>query len=281
MVNGVPSSGFREELTLFWRTVVGRAYPRVIAANREPSWIIYEILLPLLSTFAFVYVYKSLGAPEEFVGFVVVGGAAIAFWGNVLWSMGAQLYWERDSGNLDIYIVAPTSLMAVLCGMALGGLFTTTLRAVTVVGIASLVFKVGYDTQNLPQLALVFVVGMGALYGLGMLLSSLYLLWGREAWHINTMLREPVYFLTGFYFPVRYLGLAVAAVASLVPLTLALDATRQLLFGVEKAGGLLPVWQETLALLLLCVVLLWAAQRALRFMENLARREARLSARGR
>jgi ABC-2 type transport system permease protein len=280
-MNIVSRPGWREEVMLFWRTVVGRAYPRVIAANREPSWIIYEILLPLLSTFAFVYVYKSLGAPEEFVGFVVVGGAAIAFWGNVLWSMGAQLYWERDSGNLDICIMAPTSLMAILCGMALGGLFTTTLRAVAVVGIASVVFQVGYDTQSLPQLVVVFVVGMGALYGLGMLLSSLYLLWGREAWHINTMLREPVYFLTGFYFPVRYLGFAVAMVAALVPLTLALDATRQLLFGADKAAGLLPVWQEILALLLLCIVLLWAARWALHFMEDLARRSASLSTRGR
>ena len=274
------SSSLRDEVSLSWRTVVGRAYPRVIGANREPSWIIYEVLLPLLSTFAFVYVYKSLGAPAQFVGFVVLGGAAIAFWGNVLWSMGAQFYWERDTGNLEIFIVAPTSLMAILCGMAVGGLFTTTLRAAVVVTIASLVFGVTYSTEHLPELALVFIVGMGALYGLGMLLSSLYLLWGREAWHINTMLREPIYFLTGFYFPVRYLGFAVAAVAALVPLTLALDATRQILFGAEMAGGLLPVWQELAALCILCVVLIWAARQALHYMENRARREARLSVRG-
>ncbi len=269
----------RSQLNLYWRTIVGRAYPRVIGANREPSWIIYEILLPLLSTFAFVYVYKALGAPPEFVGFVVLGGAAVAFWGNVLWSMGAQLYWERDSGNLDIFIVAPTSLMAILLGMALGGMFTTILRALTVVGIASLLFNVSYQTDRLPELVLVFVVGMAALYGMGMLLSSLYLLWGREAWHINNLLREPVYFLTGFYFPVRYLGFAVALVASFIPLTLALDATRQLLFGVAVTGGLLPVWQEIAALFVLCLVLLYLARLALRYTENLARREARLTLR--
>lgn len=260
---------------------MGRAYPRVIGANREPSWIVYEILLPLLTTFAFVYVYKSLGAPEEFVGFVVLGGAAVAFWGNVLWSMGAQLYWEKDTGNLDIYIVSPTPLMAILLGMALGGMFTTVLRAVTVVGVASLLFNVSYSLARLPELVLVFVLGMTALYGLGMLLSSVYLLWGREAWHINNLLREPVYFLTGFYFPVRYLGFALALVASFIPLTLALDAVRQLLFGPEKASGLLPVWQEIVILAGLAVLLFLIAHRALRFMENLARREARLTLRGR
>ena len=274
-------SGFRDQLNLHWRTIVGRAYPRVIGANREPSWIVYEILLPLLSTFAFVYVYKALGAPPQFVGFVVLGGAAVAFWGNVLWSMGAQLYWERDAGNLDIFIVSPASLMAILLGMALGGMFTTILRAATVVTIASIVFNVTYSTERLPELALVFLVAVAALYGLGMLLSSLYLLWGREAWHINSLLREPVYFVTGFYFPVRFLGFAAALVASLIPLTLALDATRQLLFGAESAAGLFPVWQEIVALFALGVVLGYLAQRALAYIEHVARREARLSLRGR
>lgn len=268
------------KLNLYARTIIGRAYPRVIGANREPSWIIYEILLPLLSTFAFVYVYKSLGAPEEFVGFVVLGGAAIAFWGNVLWSMGAQLYWERDTGNLDIYIVSPTSLMAILLGMAIGGMFTTMLRAVTVVAVASLVFNVGYNLDRLPEMVLVFVLSIVALYGLGMLLASLYLLWGREAWHINNLLREPVYFATGFYFPIRFLGFAFALLASFIPLTLGLDAMRQLLFGPEKAAGFLPVWQEMLALAGLAVILFLLAHRALNFMENLARREARLTLRG-
>ncbi|MDA8219355.1 MAG: ABC transporter permease [Dehalococcoidales bacterium] len=270
----------RYYLNLYLRTIIGRAYPRVIGANREPSWIFYEILLPLLSTFAFVYVYKALGAPEQFVGFVVLGGAAIAFWGNVLWSMGAQFYWERDSGNLDIFIVSPTSLMAILCGMALGGMFTTVLRAVAVVTVASLAFGVTYSTERLPELVLVFVVAMAALYAMGMLLSSIYLLWGREAWHINTMLREPIYFFTGFYFPIRSLGFAVALFFSFIPLTLGLDAVRQLLFGADRAMALLPVGQEIAGLFVLAVVLFYLAHRALDYTERRARRDARLSLRG-
>jgi ABC-2 type transport system permease protein len=270
----------RDYFNLYWRTIIGRAYPRVIGANREPSWIIYEVLLPLLSTFAFVYVYKAMQAPPEYIGFVVMGGAAIAFWGNVLWSMGGQLYWERDNGNLDIFIVSPTSLMAILFGMALGGMFTTVLRAISVVTIASIAFGVTYSTDHLPELVLVFVISIIALYGLGMVMCSVYLLWGREAWHINQLLREPIYFVTGFYFPVRYLGFPLAMLFSAIPLTLGLDAMRQLLFGVEKAQGFLTVQQEIIGLSILCVVLLFLAQRSLQFTENLARREARLSIRG-
>ena len=45
------------------RSVRGRAYPRYRALVREKSWLLFEILLPFLSTAAFVLVYRSLRAP--------------------------------------------------------------------------------------------------------------------------------------------------------------------------------------------------------------------------
>jgi len=35
------------------KAILGRAYPRIIAANREYSWIIADIILPLLSIIAY------------------------------------------------------------------------------------------------------------------------------------------------------------------------------------------------------------------------------------
>ena len=89
----------------------------------------FEILLPMLAVSAYVFVYRAIGAPEEYVGFVVIGGAMTAFWMNVLWSMSSQLFWEKETGNLGLFIMAPNSLMAILLGMALGGLFAASLRA--------------------------------------------------------------------------------------------------------------------------------------------------------
>ncbi len=67
-------------------------------------------------------VYRALEAPEAYVGFVVLGGALSAFWLNVVWMMASQLYWEKSQGNLELYFAAPMNLMAVLLGMAVGGL---------------------------------------------------------------------------------------------------------------------------------------------------------------
>ena len=88
---------------------------------REKSWIFFEILLPFLATSAFVFVYRALQAPPQYVGFVVLGGAMTAFWLNVIWMMAQQLWWEKSQGNLELYFAAPMHIMAVLFGMAFGG----------------------------------------------------------------------------------------------------------------------------------------------------------------
>ncbi len=269
----------RSELELWARTVIGRAYPRIVGATREKSWLFFDTFLPLLGTAAYVFVYQAIGAPEEYIGFVIIGGAMTAFWMNILWSMSSQLYWEKESGNLGLYIAAPAPMMAILLGMAMGGLVFTSLRAAAILIIGSLLFDVHYALGDLGMLLLTFFLTMAALYGMGMLLASLYLLWGREAWHISNLLQEPVYLLSGFYFPVRHLGFWVSVVASFIPLTLGLDAMRQLLFPVGPTMGFLSVPLEVGGLAGLSIVFIVSAKYALDCLERLAKREGRLTER--
>jgi ABC-2 type transport system permease protein len=265
----------------FLRTLVGRAYPRLIGVWREKSWIIFDVFFPLLQVSAYVYIYRAVGAPPEFAGFAVLGGAMIAYWMNVLWSMASQLYWEKETGNLQLYLIAPTSRMAILLGMALGGLTATTVRAAGVLLVGTLLFHVPLQVTDGALFFGVFVLTMVALYGLGMLLSSVFLLWGREAWHLSNLFQEPVFLFSGFYFPVRALGFWVAAFASLIPITLGLDAMRQLLYPrlLEKFR-FLPVEAELVILAGLSILFLFLARLGLRFFEDLARKEGRLTLRG-
>ena len=261
------------------RAIVGRAYPRIIGLTREPSWIFFEILLPFLAVSAFVFVYRALEAPEEYIGFVVLGGAVTAFWLNVVWMMAAQFYWEKDQGNLELYFTAPMHLMSILAGMAIGGLVMTSSRALAVIGIGSVLFGVSYDIQQPFLLAGVFLLTMIPLYGLGMLFASLFLLWGREAFHLAQLLQEPIYFLGGVNFPLRALGSVSGFVAAVLPLAVGLDAMRQLAFSGAETNGLLPVGTEMLILGAMAVVFLVGARYALAYLEHLARREGRLTLR--
>jgi len=266
---------------IFWRTVMGRAYPRVVGMQRERSWLFFDTVLPLLQVSAFVFIYRAIQAPPEFTGFVVLGGAMTAYWLNVLWSMASQFYWEKETGNLELYIIAPTSLMAILLGMAIGGMVATTVRALAVITLGLLIFRVEVSIVNVPQLLGVFLLTLLALYGLGMLFSSLFLLYGRQAQHLSNLLQEPVFLVSGFYFPVRALGFIPALGASVIPITLGLDAMRQLLFPTMMAQfRFVDVRIELGALAVLSIGFLWLAKRALSYMEDLSRREGRLTIRG-
>ena len=102
------------ELKTNLKAIWGRAYVRVVGANREPSWIVSETILPVLAVAAYVYVYRALNPDPLFTSLVILGGAMSAYWMNILWSMAMQFYWEKEMGNLDLYMIAPISRMSIL-----------------------------------------------------------------------------------------------------------------------------------------------------------------------
>ena len=226
------------------RAAYGRAYVRIFAAGREPSWVLSEAILPVIGMFAYVFVYRALGAPREYEAFVVLGGVMMAYWLGVLWSMGTQWYWDKQEGNLELFLIAPCSRMAILTGMAVGGIVMTSVRALGALTMGLFVFKVPLAPAD-PLAAIgVFLLTLASLYALGMCLASLFLLYGREVWHLAHALEEPVYLANGLYFPVKALGPWAITAISTLPLALGLDAMRQLLFGSQVARGLLPIGVE-------------------------------------
>src|SRR3954471_8818884 len=265
---------------LFLAASSARTYPRVAWLFRSRSWMLQETVLPVLGVAAFAYAYRAMNAPESYTGFVVLGAAMTTFWLNVLWGMGAQLYWERDSGNLELYVMSPAPMMGVLTGMALGGMTTTLVRATAITVTGVLLFDVPVQPTSWSLLFAVFLLTLAALYGLGMMFASLFLLWGREAWHLTQLLMEPVYFVSGLNFPVGRLGVLGSLAISILPLAVGLDAMRQLAFAnsAYPAGTPSPAIEAAI-LAVMVVVFVLLARWALAALERRARQEGRLSVR--
>ena len=171
-------------------------------------------------------------------------------------------------------------IMAVLFGMAFGGFVMSSTRAAAVLVIATTIYGVTFSVDQWALLIGVFLLTLAALYGLGMMLAGLFLMWGREAWHLTQLLVEPVYFVSGLNFPIARLGLLGSVAISILPLAVGLDAMRQLAF----AGAAYPVGTpspaiEALILLGMVVVFVLLSRWTLATLERLARREGRLSVR--
>jgi len=255
---------------------MARAYSRAVGYQRQLSRLVIEVGLPLVALIAYIFVYRAIGAPKDLIGYVILGGAMSWFWLNVIWGMATQFFWERQIGNLALYIMAPSSLMGILLGMAVGGMMLAGVRASLIIVIGSLLFHIPYSIASVPMLILVFFLTLAALYAMGMMAASLFLLFGREARYFIDMAQEPVFLISGTYFPLRSLNFWIAAAASLIPLTLGLDAMRQIVFARPAALGFLSPKREAAILLALALVFLVAARWSLKHMERLAVEEGKL-----
>ena len=254
------------------RTMKARALVRLWSIFGEPLWIIVSMGFPVLSSLAMALLYFSIGA-SAYVGFAVLGGVMVSFWGNVLWSMASQFYWDKQEGLFEIYLTSPASITAILIGMSVGGIIGTvpTSIIVTIIGWTLFHPVVNADWAGV---VLTFGLTLASLYAMGMALSSLYLAYGREAESLNEVLQEPVSMLSGLYFP--SLGasspfpLAIQAAASLIPLTIGMDALRKTLFYGNDLG---QVWPDLAILAVMAVVLLYLSSSTLKFLENIGRRD--------
>ena len=272
------SAALGDSVALNLRATLARAYVRIVGSTREWTWIVGDAVLPNLGMCAYVLLYRTLGASRDFETLAVFGGILSTYWINVLWGMGSQFYWEKQQGQLQLYFAAPCSRMAILAGMAIGGIPMTTLRSLFGIFLGFVVLGVRVPPFDGGLLLLVFTLTMASLYGLGMTLASLFLLYGREAWHLANGLQEPVSFLSGLYFPLRALGALGSLAAGLVPLGLGVDALRQVLMG-KAARGLLPLSTETLILVGFTVLFMVLARVSLAYLEGLSKREGRLTQR--
>jgi ABC-2 type transport system permease protein len=146
--------------------------------------------------------------------------------------------------------------------------------------VSSLVYGVSFEVRQWALVLLVFGLTLTALYAIGMVLASLFLLWGREAFHMTNLLIEPIWFVSGLNFPVGRLGALGAMAITTIPFAVGLDAMRQLVFsGQPYLTGTPPPEVEALILVVMTVVFTLIARWMIRVIERMARSRGSLSIR--
>jgi|FaiFalFF_MnMetaG_3_1042247.scaffolds.fasta_scaffold05573_3 ABC-2 type transport system permease protein len=262
------------EIVLVLRVAYARAYVRIKGVNRDLTHFVIDVFLPLLGISAIILAYKSMGAPENLLGFAAIGGAMIAFWYNVLWSMGSQLYWDKEQGNLQLYIISPAPLIGILLGMAIGGAFNMSLRAITILIVTSLIFNIKFNLNAILPAFLIFILTLFALYSLGMMFASSFLRFGRSVSKVNELLGEPILFFSGVYFPIKIFPVIVQLIISIIPLALGIEGMREALI-LNKS--LFEILWIIVLLIILGIVFFMLAIKMLAYLEKLGKTKGTLT----
>jgi ABC-2 type transport system permease protein len=204
---------------------------------RSRSRIIGAVGQPLLFLLALGYgigsIYKRAGG-GNYIEFLVPGIIAqTILFGAIFW--GINVIWDKMFGFLKETLVAPVSRLYILTGSALGGATTTVIQAVLVFVISLALGFHPYNWAFVPLALVVVVLFAFALTcfgaGLAAIVSDFQ---GFQA--INQFLIFPLYFLSSALFPIDNAPRALKFIASVNPVSYAVDALRALLINQSHFG---------------------------------------------
>src|SRR5262245_38925391 len=96
----------------------------------------------------------------NFAGFLLIGGGIFLLVTRALWGFGHWLRQEMRSGTLEILVLAPAPLAAVLAGVALAFIFYSAFIFVGAMIVGALLFQITFQTNQLPIALLFLLVGL-------------------------------------------------------------------------------------------------------------------------
>ncbi|MCR4427536.1 MAG: ABC transporter permease [Firmicutes bacterium] len=233
---------------------------------RYPSWVVALLVWPVLAPSLAVFTARALAGPSgsglavftqhagtsDYAGFIMTGMILWMWLNMVLWVVGGSLRAEQQRGTLESNWMTPANRLAIVFGSGLTGTATTALTVV--VGVV--LFRVLWGVRVIPSplLALVFLLSTVAIYGLGLVFSSMVLLLKQ----LNAM----VFFVRGVFlvfcgmsYPLSVLPAWMRSVSRFLPLTYSIDLTRR----VGLAGAGLAEVRSDLAILAVFALGLFAA----------------------
>jgi ABC-2 type transport system permease protein len=235
---------------------------RIASTYRSP--FILEAIEALFGATLFYYVARFVDSPalrsalpqgNSYFAYSLVGFVFFDYLNAALDTFDRSLMEARDSGTLEPLLVTQASLPLILTGSALYPFVATTLRIAVYLAWAALLFDFPLRAANWMAVAAVLVATLLAFSGLG-IFSAAYLLLFKRGNPAKWFVLGVSSIAGGMLFPVNILPTWLRMVASLNPVTYALDAMRAALL---DGTGIAGIAYLLLVLLLFAVVLLPAS----------------------
>ncbi|MDO5656746.1 MAG: ABC transporter permease [Paracoccus sp. (in: a-proteobacteria)] len=214
-------------------------------------------------------VFHSAGF-ERTVSQAALTAALVAAWGTVVFTTVGEIGRERAMGTLAAIALTPSGLWGTFLRKAVGS--TLLSGGPVVVWLVFAIISKGLGAMSTGLLIISVVLFILGLLALGLLFAALFVIFDRSRFVMN-YLELPIFFLSGFFFPISVLGPHLSAVSGALPTSWPVSVMREVVFG--QPAQVAPAIGLFIGALLSssALVIAWAA---LRFAEVSARRSASL-----
>ncbi len=181
----------------------------------------------------------------DYFSFVLIGLAFTGYLGLSLSNFSASIREGQMMGTLEIMLLSPTRLSAILISSSLWSYLLATVNAFVYILVGALVFGLNVSHVNPISALVVIVLSIASFSGIGILSAAVVLLVKKGdpvAWLFGGVSS----LLAGVYYPVSVLPHWLEPLSHVLPMTYALDAMRM---AVLRGSSLAELRSDILVLL--------------------------------
>ncbi len=205
--------------------------------SRSGIRIVMGFVQPLVYMLALGYGLNSVfqqSGKGSYIQFIVPGIIVqTIMFSSMFW--GANIIWDKQFGFLKETLVAPVSRMKIMLGNTLGGATISLIQGIILFGISVALGFRPYNWAYVP-LAIVFmgmlcmaIISFSA--GIGAVVNDM-----QTFVAVNNFLLIPLFFMSSALFPLDSVPQAMKIIASLNPISYAVDAIRFTLINKTHFG---------------------------------------------
>lgn len=161
----------------------------------------------------------------NYFSFVLIGLAFTGFLGLSLSSFAASIREGQVMGTLEIMLLSPTRLSAILISSSLWGYLLMVFRVVLYLIVGAFIFGADLGRANVGGALLAMILSIASFTGFGVLSAALVLI-VKKGDPVAIILNGASSLLAGVYYPVAVLPDWLEPISKVLPLTYALDSMR-------------------------------------------------------
>ncbi len=219
----------------------------------EVVWLVYVTINAMAITFIGAGVEASGGTVDtQFLMTYLLVGALLWNYLSMLFDVLSEtVSWERWEGTIEYTFMSPSSRITHLLGMGFYAVVYGILQTALTLGVCMAFFDLDLSNANYWGALLVLAVASVSLVGFGVVAAVLPLLSPEKGQQVSYIVSSVLLLVSGVYYKVSVLPEWMQAIATVSPVTYALEGSRAAL---QDGAGISELWESIRVLLVMGVV---------------------------
>lgn len=219
------------------------------ATKRYWGWEVVFLVYSVVNVLAVTYIAPGAQAltgvattTEFMVLYLLIGTLVWTYLNGVFDSVAYMVSWERWEGTIEYTFMAPIRMITMLFGSSAFSIVYGALRTAIVAGASLLFFDLDLGRADLGTAAVFVALGSVGLLGVGIMASSLPLLFLERGTQMVVVVQAILLLISGIYYPIEVLPDWLEPFSRISPATYILQGIRAALLDgtpLSELGGLI------------------------------------------